>query len=68
MTSLMGHGEPSRAADTELGVAGSPNGCAAVQRDLRRLGKWDKWAPEPSKVLGLVGNDPCTSAGHGVSG
>lgn len=31
------------ANDTYLGgVADSPDGCAAVQRDLSRLGKWAK--------------------------
>jgi len=41
MTWLMDHSAPSKISDTKLErVASLPNGCAAVQRDLKRLDKW----------------------------
>ncbi|GAB0183536.1 mitochondrial enolase superfamily member 1 [Grus japonensis] len=51
------------AYDTKSGVAGTPDGCAAIQRDLNRLEKWagngfmefNKWK---CGVLHLGRNNP----------
>ncbi|KAK4830533.1 hypothetical protein QYF61_011671 [Mycteria americana] len=52
------------ADDTKLGgVADTPEGCAAIQRDLNRLEKWAdgnlmKFNKEKSKALHLGRNNP----------
>lgn len=45
------------------GVADTPKGCGAIQRDLNRLKEWAdrKFNKEKCEVLHVGGTTPCTS-------
>lgn len=63
----------SKTADTELeGVAGSSNGCVAIQRDLKRLEKWADLnlmssGKGTAKSCTGGGTTPYTGTGWGLS-